>query len=100
MRLRVRELRTERGLTLQQLAEAVGKSKAFISQLENGRRDPGPQTLEALAVYFRVSIPELFDGQDEAPDLAELIDVHARLSPSQRDTLLRLARALVNSPEK
>lgn len=75
-------------------------SKAFMSQLENGRRDPGPQTLEALAAYFKVSIPELFDGQEEAPDLAELISVHARLSPDQRDTLLRLARALADTPEK
>lgn len=98
MRLRVRELRKERGLTLQQLAEAVGLSKPFLSQLETGSREPGPQTLQALADYFRVGVPDLFDGEAEAADLGELATLHERMTPQQRATLLRMALALLDDP--
>lgn len=34
----LRDVRTERGLTVEQLAQAAGLSKAVVSQIENGLR--------------------------------------------------------------
>ena len=34
---KIRDLRLRRGLTVQQLAEATGLSKGFVSQVENGK---------------------------------------------------------------
>jgi transcriptional regulator with XRE-family HTH domain len=38
--LYLREYRDDRGLTQEQLAERIGTTKATISRIENGRRDP------------------------------------------------------------
>lgn len=39
MKNNLKEIRTQAGLTQEQLAEAMGTSKAYISQLENGTRN-------------------------------------------------------------
>jgi transcriptional regulator with XRE-family HTH domain len=46
---KIRDLRLRRGLTVQQLAEATGLSKGFISQVENSRTSPSLATLQDLA---------------------------------------------------
>lgn len=46
---RVRELRRARGLTVQQLADAVGLSHTHISRIENGQRGLSLEVAEALA---------------------------------------------------
>ena len=43
------EWRTQKGLTLQQLADEVGVSAAFISQVENGKASPSIANLRILA---------------------------------------------------
>ena len=46
---KIRDLRLRRGMTVQQLAEASGLSKGFISQVENSRTSPSLATLQDLA---------------------------------------------------
>ncbi|MFJ5924871.1 helix-turn-helix domain-containing protein [Kitasatospora sp. NPDC092948] len=46
--LRLRELRTARGLSLSELARRSGVGKATLSELESGRRNPTLETLYAL----------------------------------------------------
>ena len=53
---RIRDLRFRRGLTVQQLAEASGLSKGFISQVENDRISPSLATLRDLARALETSI--------------------------------------------
>lgn len=45
----IRGLRRDRGLTLTQLSEDSGLSVAFLSQVENNRAQPSPQSLNAIA---------------------------------------------------
>jgi transcriptional regulator with XRE-family HTH domain len=45
----VRGLRRDRGMTLTQLAEQSGLSVAFLSQVENNRAQPSPQSLSCIA---------------------------------------------------
>jgi transcriptional regulator with XRE-family HTH domain len=57
----VRRARTARGLTMVQLAESVGVTQPFISQVESGRAAPSMTTLyrlaEALAVPTAALLP-------------------------------------------
>ena len=46
---RIRHFRGERGLTLDQLGEAVGLAGSQLSLIENGKREPKLSTLDALA---------------------------------------------------
>lgn len=59
---RLRDLRRVRGESLQQTADAVGASKAHISDLERGAaRNPGLELVRALAAHFGVTVSDILD---------------------------------------
>ncbi len=64
----LRALRRARGLKLVDLAEALGRSVGWVSQVERDRSKPSINDLRAIAAYFGVPI-SLFFGHSEAPDL-------------------------------
>ncbi len=69
---RINELRLARGQSLQDVAGAVGVSKAHIWELEKGRADnPSMALVTRLADHFGVSIRFLVDEDIEAPDADE-----------------------------
>lgn len=51
--------REYRGLTQQQLADAVGISKPYVSQLETGKRTGATEILSAIAKALGVSLDEV-----------------------------------------
>lgn len=57
---RVRRLRRQRDMTQEALAEAVGVTSEFISNLERGINAPSFDTLERLAEALDVEFFELF----------------------------------------
>ena len=61
---KIRDLRLRRGLTVQQLADASGLSKGFISQVENDRTSPSLATLRDLATALRTSVAYLVVEDD------------------------------------
>lgn len=64
---RLRELRKASNMTMQELADALGVSKALIGMYETGRRNPGYEMEEALADLFNVSIDFLRGSEDRSP---------------------------------
>ena len=64
---KIRDLRLRRGLTVQQLAEATGLSKGFISQVENNRTSPSLATLQDLARALETSVAYLVVEEDRVP---------------------------------
>lgn len=60
---RVRKLRTERGLTLQDVANFTGFSKALISQIENGVVMPPINTLAKIAKVLNVKMTYFFEDE-------------------------------------
>jgi transcriptional regulator with XRE-family HTH domain len=59
---RIRELRLRQGLSMRQLAAAVGVSQPFLSQLENGQSTPSMITLYGLAQQFGIAPGALLPG--------------------------------------
>ena len=59
MKTRVRELRTARGLTQQQLAEQVRVSVRTIISIEKEQYSPSLMLAYRMAVLFGVSVEEL-----------------------------------------
>ena len=55
----IRALRRERGMTQEQLAEAMNVSAAAVSKWENGQSVPDILVLTALADFFEVSLDAL-----------------------------------------
>jgi len=62
---RIRQTRTQKGITLQDLADRSGLSKGFICQLENDKASPSLQALEKLATGLGVPIAFLFLTPEE-----------------------------------
>lgn len=61
----VKQLRLERGLTQQELADMVGLTKVTISQYETGKRKPSFEMIEALADVFHVDMNYLLGFTDK-----------------------------------
>lgn len=59
---RVAEVRKSRGVTQQQLAEAVGMSVVAIAYIETGKRWARLATLNKIAKSLKVDIADLFKG--------------------------------------
>jgi len=62
---RLKALRIERGLTQEELADAVGVHRGAIANYETGRRDPEALVLLRLAKYFNVSSEYLMGLTDD-----------------------------------
>jgi transcriptional regulator with XRE-family HTH domain len=58
----VRNLRTEKGLTLQRLAELTELTAAYISKIENDKVSPSIHTLKALADALQTNITDFFEN--------------------------------------
>ncbi|WP_436533317.1 helix-turn-helix domain-containing protein [Actinoplanes sp. HUAS TT8] len=61
----VRELRTQHGLTVAELALRIGISKAMLSKIENAQTSCSLGTLAALADGLNVPVTSLFRGADK-----------------------------------
>jgi transcriptional regulator with XRE-family HTH domain len=61
---RLRQLRKEKGLTLEQLAQALATTKATLSRYENNERKPKAEFVQQLAGYFHVSVDYLLGRTD------------------------------------
>lgn len=69
----LRSLRTQRGLTQQELGEHVGLSKAVISKYENGIGYPTLDSLIYFAEYFGVTTDYLLGVEhSKVIDVSEL----------------------------
>lgn len=56
---RIKQLRKNKRLTLAELGQDLDLPKGTLSRYENGIRAPKPETWQALANYFNVSVPYL-----------------------------------------
>ncbi len=90
---RMRKLRAERGVTLKEMAEALGVSSAYLSALEHGKRGrPGWHLIQRILAYFNI----IWDEADEVVRLARIshpritIDTSG-LSPKATELANRLA---------
>jgi len=56
----IKHLRSERGLSQQELADALEVSRQTVNSLENGRYDPSLPLAFKIARFFALRIEEIF----------------------------------------
>ena len=61
---KLQELRKQKGLTQEELAESLYVSRTAISKWESGRGYPNIDSLKAIAKFFSVTIDELLSGEE------------------------------------
>ena len=69
--LRLKELRTQKGISQRELAEQIHISRSAVAKWENGLGLPGEESARLLAEYFGVTVEELLPSQREANRLVE-----------------------------
>jgi transcriptional regulator with XRE-family HTH domain len=60
---RIKTLRRERSMTLEELAKKTGFAKSYLSQIENLKREPPISTLTKIAYVLNVDIIFLLTGE-------------------------------------
>jgi len=78
---RLRRLRKERGWKLEDLAERTNLSRAYLSRLENGERQPSLTALFRIAQAYGVAFSSLFESE---PDLESGVIIRAAQTPVRR----------------
>jgi transcriptional regulator with XRE-family HTH domain len=122
---RIKELREQKHLSQGDIEERTGLLRCYISRVENGHTVPSLETLERFAGALDVPLYKLF-YYDEGPPaesdfsasdmtlerlaqeggaagaearfLLKLRSLQPRLSPTDRDVLLTLAKKLAERP--
>ena len=67
---KLQQLRKSRGMTQEELAEALFVSRTAISKWESGRGYPSIDSLKALSAFFSVSVDDLLSAE-KLMDIAE-----------------------------
>lgn len=65
MKNKLEEIRKERGIRQEELANELEVSRQTISSLEKGRYNPSIQLAFKLARFFNMSIEEIFIYEEE-----------------------------------
>lgn len=89
---KIKELRLKKKKSLQDVADAVGASKAHIWDLETGKsRNPSIELLTKLAKCFEVSVADLIGenptGEGADPQVVAMYRELNELSPADRQAI-------------
>lgn len=97
----MRKLRLERGVTLKQMADALGVSSAYLSALEHGKRGrPGWHLIQRILSFFNI----IWDEAEHVVKLARIshpritIDTSG-LNPKSTELANRLADEITRLDE-
>ena len=90
---KIRAIRMERGMSLRQLAEKVGCSPPFISDIELVRRFPSEATLASIAETLAIDIHELekHDSREALSTLKQLAQTDPKWTFALRKQTNRIA---------
>jgi transcriptional regulator with XRE-family HTH domain len=76
----LRAERTERGLTLKQVAEGAHVSVSYLAEIERGEKDPSSRVLESIARGLDVELNELLIRIATALEPAPVVPVSNSLA--------------------
>ena len=99
---RLAQLRRKHGQSLQEVADAVGVSKAHIWELEKGRADnPSMALVTRLADHFKVTVAFLVgedvESKDADRDLQRMFRQAKKLDDRERAILDSMMRTLLEN---
>ena len=92
---KLKQLRLQKGLTQEQLAEVFGVSAQAVSRWENNTSYPDITLLPGLAIYFNTSVDAIV-GMDEIRNAETLRKIHGEINDlvisGQTDAAIALIR--------
>lgn len=90
-----KELRNEKGLTQEQLAEHFGVSGRTVSRWETGSNMPDLDILIEMSDYYEVDLRELLDGERKSEKMdKDLEETVLKVADYSNDEKMRLMKRL------
>ncbi|KEI90757.1 hypothetical protein N493_15250 [Clostridium botulinum B2 433] len=94
---RIRDIRLLKNLTITALAESVGTTRPYLSDIERGVKKPSFDMLEKICQALDVTLEDFLSVQAEpislTTELKELLESAKDLSPSQLEALTVVAKS-------
>ena len=98
----IRRQRELQALSMRQLADLVGISSPYLSQIEHGVRDPSERVLKAIADNLELSADALREhagrNDDEEPAVIAAIRADRALNGRQRQALIQVYESFTSRP--
>ncbi|MDO4356639.1 MAG: helix-turn-helix transcriptional regulator [Clostridia bacterium] len=102
---RIRSIRSQMGLSQEEVAFRCGMQPSHIGFLERGQRNPSLETLERLALGLGISLSELFD-YDQEPKVQmydettnKILSLVIPLNPAEKKQVHAIVKAFVKKPK-
>jgi len=89
--LRIKALRTGKGLSQQELAKELNIDRNKLSKIETGENSPTAGILLGLKRFFSISIDWLLTGEDPEPLESDDQDLHELLAAVQKNRICKHA---------
>ncbi len=90
----IKELRKEKGVTQEELAEAMNTSRRTISRWETGVNMPDLDLIPEIAEYFGITINELFDGKRKDTIMNEVKETVLKAAEYTNEQKRKTAKAV------
>ena len=97
---RIRNYRTQKGLSQEKLAELAGCHPTYIGQLERGEKNATLESVEKIASAMDISLSELFDklGKSGSNNIAaKCYDLVASKTRQSRSNSIKCFRKWTNT---
>ncbi len=94
----IKQIREEKGLTQQQLAELINMHRSNYSKVESGERDLSIEAINKVAKYFGMTIDQLVNFDGHIPDevtvgdktLMEQVKLIQELEPEEKSMVFKM----------
>ena len=103
--LRIKELRKEKGISQEELANAINVKNYTIGNWERDRAEPSIEAIMQMADYFEVSTDYILGRSNEIgqvqtnanleQDEVQLLDLYRQMNFQDKNQLIGFAKALV-----
>lgn len=97
-KLRLNNLRTQKGISARQMSNALDFSQSYLSKVESGEMQPSMDKFFAICVYLGITPAEFFAEDIKNPkEQSELLRLFSQLNEENSEMILSLCRKLVKS---
>lgn len=97
-KLRLNNLRTQKGISARQMSNALDFSQSYLSKVESGEMQPSMDKFFAICIYLGITPAEFFAEDIEKPQTqSELLRLFSQLNEENSEMILSLCRKLVKS---
>lgn len=97
---RIRQLRKEKGMSQEKLAEKSGLHNTYIGQIERGEKNASLESIQKLSEGLGVSVAEIFETFTESPRenpiLNQIAEIVSLLPEKSANHLLKSIQELLN----